>query len=212
MESPLPFIRASARFCAVILCLGSLGGCDRRGFELIVEPEFQDAFSFENNLSEWAPRGRDLVEPPVVWEVARSSDQASEGQQAIRLRLDNLNSQAKIWIERRYKVEKNQAYAAKMSFDFGSSDFGDVNLWRLLAGAGTDSPAGAGNLSVRGDSGNGESSDQGYQWVSKTYEAAVTSDADGELVVYVGIWGTSAFLRTYYLLGINFEVQHGLGN
>ena len=132
------------------------------------------------------------MEPPVVWEVARSSDQASEGQQAIRLRLDNLNSQAKIWIERRYKVEKNQAYAAKMSFDFGSSDFDDVNLWRLLAGAGTDSPAGAGNLSVRGDSGNGESSDQGYQWVSKTYEAAVTSDADGELVVYVGIWGTSA--------------------
>ena len=138
------------------------------------------------------------LRPTLILYSFRVSPKLAE-REAIRLRLDNLNSQAKIWIEHRYKVEKNQAYAAKMSFDFGSSDFGDVNLWRLLAGAGTDSPAGAGNLSVRGDSGNGESSDQGYQWVSKTYEAAVTSDADGELVVYVGIWGTSAFLRTYYL-------------
>ena len=199
MESPLSFIRTSAHLGAAVLCFCSLGGCDRRGFELIVEPEFEDAFSFETDLSDWAPRGIDLADPLVVWEVVRSSDQASDGEQAIRLRLDNLNSQGKIWIERRYEVEENQFYSVKISFDFGSADWGDVNLWRLLAGSGTDSPAVTGSLSVRGDSGNGESSDQSFQWVPKTYEIELGSDTDSELFVYVGIWGTSPFLRTYYL-------------
>ena len=199
MESPLSFTRTSARLGATILCVGSLGACDRRGFELIVEPEFEDTFSFETDLSDWAPRGSDLTDPPVVWEVARSSDQASDGEHAIRLRLDNLNSQGKIWIERRYEVEENQVYSVKVSFDFGSADWGDVNLWRILAGGGTDSPAVTGSLSVREDSGNGESSDNGYQWVPKSYEIEVRSGTDRELFVYVGIWGASAFLRTYYI-------------
>lgn len=76
----------------------------------------------------------------MVWEVARSSDQASDGEQVTRLRLDNLNSQGKIWIERRYEVEEDQFYSIKISFDFGSADWGDVNLWRLPAGAVADSP------------------------------------------------------------------------
>jgi hypothetical protein len=150
MESPLPFIRTSARLGAAIFCLCSLGSCDLSGLQLIVEPEFEDAFSFETDFSHWAPQGSDLADPPVVWEVARSSDQASEGEQAIRLRLDKKNSQGKIWIERRYEVEEDQFYSIEISFDFGSADWGDVNLWRLLAG--TDSPAVVGSLSVRGDS------------------------------------------------------------
>ena len=150
MESPLPFIRTSACLSAAILCFCSFGGCDRRGFEVIVGPEFEDAFSFETDFSDWVPRGSDLADPPVVWEVARSSDQASEGERAVRLRLDNLNSQGKIWIERRYEVEENQFYSVKISFDFGSADWGDVNLWRLLAGEGTDSPAATGSPSVHG--------------------------------------------------------------
>ena len=197
MVSPLSFIRTSARLGAAIFCFCSLGGCDRRGFDVIVEPEFEDAFSFETDLSDWASRGSDLADPPVVWEVARSSDQASDGEQAIRLRLDNLNSQGKIWIERRYDVEVNQVYSVKISFDFGSADWGEVNLWRLLVGSGTDSPAVTGSLSVRGDSGNGESSDQGFQWVPKTYEMELRSGTDGELFVYVG-YGVRphSFVRT----------------
>ena len=74
-----------------------------------------------------------------------------------------------------------------------------MNLWRILAGGGTDSPAVTGSLSVREDSGNGESSDNGYQWVPKSYEIEVRSGTDRELFVYVGIWGASAFLHTYYI-------------
>ena len=39
-------------------------------------------------------------------------------------------------------------------------------------------------------------------------EIEVRSDVDGELFVYVGIWGTSAFLRMYYL--DNVQVATGL--
>ena len=213
MVSPLSSIRTSARLGAAIFCLCSFGSCDRRGFDLIVEPEFEDAFSFETDFSDWTPQGRDLTDPPVVWEVARSGERASDGEQAIRLRLDNLNSQGKIWIERRYEVEENQVYSVEISFDFGSADWGDVNLWRLLAGGGTDPPSVTGSLSVRGDSGNGESSDQGYRWVPNTYEMELRSGTDGELFVYVGIWGTSAFLRTYYLDNIQVVLtRQGFSN
>ena len=213
MVSPLSFIRTSARLGAAIFCLCSLGGCDRRGFDLIVEPEFEDAFSFETDLSNWVPRGSDLEDPPVVWEVVRSSDRPSDGERAIRLRLDNLNSQGKIWIERRYDVEINQVYSVKISFDFGSADWGEVNLWRLLAGSGTDSPSVTGSLSVRGDSGNGESGDRSFQWIPKTYEMGLRSGTDAELFVYVGIWGTSAFLRTYYLDNIQVVLtRQGFSN
>ena len=149
----------------------------------------------------------------MVWEVVRSSDRASDGERAIRLRLDNLNSQGKIWIERRYDVEINQVYSVKISFDFGSADWGEVNLWRLLAGSGTDSPSVTGSLSVRGDSGNGESGDRSFQWIPKTYEMGLRSGTDAELFVYVGIWGTSAFLRTYYLDNIQVVLtRQGFSN
>ena len=199
MTSHMAFPRASARLVAVTLCLCSVVGCDRRGVVVIIEPEFDEIFFFETGFSDWTARGVDLADPTVDWEIARSSDRASKGTQAVRLRLDNLNSQGKIWIERRYTVEEDRLYSVQVSFDFGSADWGDVNLWNVLAGAALDSPAGGGDPSVLWNSGNGESSDQGYQWVPKSFTLETTSDSDGELFVYLGIWGTSAFLRTYYL-------------
>ncbi len=80
-----------------------------------------------------------------------------------------------------------------------SADFGTINLWRVLAGASPDPPTAADALVSTVDTGNGETSDTGVEWVEKSVTVPVESDEDGELFVYLGVWGTSEFSRTYDL-------------
>ena len=88
---------------ALLGVLAALSSCDF-GEELVVYPEFDDSFSFERGLEEWSAGGRDLFDPAVTWEVAPSTDRASDGAQSVRLRLDNVNDQGKIWMGRSYGV------------------------------------------------------------------------------------------------------------
>ena len=100
MTNPRSLPRCPPRLGAALLgVLAALSSCDF-GEELVVYPEFDDSFSFERELEEWSAGGRDLLLPPVTWEVTPSTDRASDGAQSVRLRLDNVNDQDKIWIER----------------------------------------------------------------------------------------------------------------
>jgi hypothetical protein len=177
----------------------AISGCDFHGDPLVIEPEFDDATSFESDLGQWTPRSVGVTAPPVAWEIARSGERATDGTQSARLRVDNTTGQAKILLERRYEVEKNQRYRVEISFDFASADFGGVNLWQLLVGAGTTSAAQGGALAAPGDTGNGSATDQGFAWLPKSYSTEVISDADGELFVYVGVGATSEFSRAYHV-------------
>jgi hypothetical protein len=190
---------ARARAAALLLTL-ALASCDFNGDALIFEPEFDDVSSFETDLGKWTGRAADLGTPPATWEVIRSADRATQGTQSTRLRLGNQAGQPKVFLERHYEVEKNQRYLVEISFDFASADFGGANLWRLLAGAALDSPTQPGTVvAVPGDTGNGRAADEGFVWLPKSFSMEVTSDVGGELFVYVGVEGTSALSRTYYV-------------
>ena len=178
-----------------------LTGCDRHGLDIVNAPEFDDTFTFESGLEDWTARGRDLTNPTDLWEVVPSADRASDGAKSVRLHLESVNSQGKIWIERKYSVEKDQIYTVYVAFDFGSADFGSVNLWQMLVGAAPASPATATAPvpSAVGDTGNGQPTDQGFKFARKTFTTEAKSDADGNLFVYAGVWGTSPFSRNYYV-------------
>ena len=179
------------RACATLLLLGlALEACDFNADPLVIEPEFDDISSFETDLWKWVARGVDITDPPVAWEVVRSGERATQGTQSVRLRLANLNDQGKVWIERRYEVADDQLYSVESSFDFASADWGDVNLWRILAGAGPVSPA-SGGPTPQGSTANGSASDEGHQWLPKVYTLEARSSADGQLFVHVGVWGMS---------------------
>jgi hypothetical protein len=185
---------------AVVVSTLAVAACDFQGDTITIEPEFDDVSSFETDLDKWVGRAVDLGTPPATWEIVRSGDRATQGTQSARLRLGNLGGQTKIFLERRYAVEKNQRYLMEISFDFASADFGTVNLWRLLAGAALDSPTQVGSFfGTPADTGNGRSTDEGYVWLQKSYSQQITSDSDGELFVYVGVGGTSELSRTYYV-------------
>ncbi len=201
----LALASAGAFACAI------LSACDFDGSGLEIVPKFDDRFSFETDadMEEWDARGLDLDDPPITWEIARSTEQATEGAHAVRFRLDNLNDQGKIWIERRYEVAPDQESGVTITFDLVTPDFGTVHLWRRLAGAAPDAPMTAADLISSLDTGNGEPSDVGFQTVEKTVTVLTKSDEDGEMFVYVGIWGTSEFSRTYYVDDLHAVFMRG---
>ena len=86
-----------------------------------------------------------------------------------------------------------------IAFDLASADWGSINLWRILAGAAAGPPTAADAVSASLHTGNGEDTDRGFQWVEHTVTVETRSSPEGELFVYLGVWVTSEFLRTYYI-------------
>jgi hypothetical protein len=184
---------------ALLLLTVGLSACDFQGDPLVIEPEFDDVTSFETDLEKWTPRATDLGTPPATWEIVRSGDRATQGGGSSRLRLTNSTGQPRIFLERRYEVEKNQLYQVDLSFDFASADWAGAIPWRLLAGAAVNSPTQTGAVVTPADTGNGRAADEGYVWLQKIYSMDLSSDADGELFIYVGVSGATESARTYYV-------------
>lgn len=191
-------MRASLLAPTLILALVA-AGCDLKGTPLEIHPEFDETFSFDAGLDDWSPRSRELGEPASPWEVSRSEELARTGSGSVKLRLDNLGGAGRIWIERRYEVEPHQRYDVEITLELASADFGGVDAWSLIAGAAPESPAATGAFNVAGTTDNGGTEDQGLQWVEKSGTMQVLSDDDGELFVYVGVWGTSVGDRTFHV-------------
>jgi hypothetical protein len=87
----------------------------------------------------------------------------------------------------------------RITFDFASADWGDVNHWSIIAGGTPVAVADASALTYQGTTANGDASDLGYKWATKTYDVVVTTGASGRIYVQVGVWGTWEALRTYYV-------------
>ena len=162
-------------------------------------PEFDLTYSFEFGLAEWFANGVDLTDPIVTWSVEPSNEQASSGTNSVRLQIDNINGMAKVWIERTVNVAPSVPYDVDISFDFGTADFGEVNLWRILSGAHTNSPATAAALTVQDATGNGSPANVGVRWLQKNYRVRAYSDAGGRMRIVIGVWGTWETPRTYYI-------------
>ena len=181
------------------IALASFAGCDSE------DPFFRRTFSFtfETGLAGWAPDGTDLDDPPVEWSIEASDERADDGQNSVRLHLENLNDAGKIWIERSFELAPRTTYEVRLSYDFATADFGDVNLWRVIAGAANEDPETVDDLEFQGDTGNGAGEDVGFVWLRKEFTFTATTGSDGRLWVFLGVWGTSEFGRTYFVDGVD---------
>ncbi len=190
--------------CAALLGVLVFTACDFHGNDIVIEPEYDLAYSFESGLQDWMPAGVDLTDPVVDWDVSRTDSVASDGGHSVRLHLENLNDQGKVFIERSFDVAPDTAYDVHVTFDFGTADQGDVNLWTILAGATAAEPDSAGALVPRDDTGGGDGT--GVTWIPKDYTTRVTSSEDGKLWVHIGVWGTYEVARTYYVDNVKVEL------
>ncbi len=161
--------------------------------------------SFETGFDGFAADGTDLDDPPIEWTIERSQEEAADGAWSVRLDLDNLNDAGKIWIERAVDLEPGVTYDVEVSYAFGTSDFGDINAWTVIAGVDPESPEGVDDLTFQGTTSTGADEDVGVVWLDKSHAFTATAGASGELWVSLGVWGTSEFPRTYYLDDVRIE-------
>lgn len=193
---PLPLVLAPLLLASV---------CDT-GTDIVVVPEFDFDFGFESGMDGWVPRAVDVGDPPIPWSVAHTTERANGGSGSVRVHLDNVNDAGKIWMERALEVAPEEPYEVEIRFMLGTADWGDVNLFKVIAGAHGASPEEAADLTFRDDTGNGASTDAGYVWQERVYTARATADEDGMLWVSIGVWGTWETARTYYVDDVRLQL------
>jgi hypothetical protein len=139
----------------------------------------------------------------IEWWVRLSTARASDGVRSLEIYVDNRTDAAKVWIIREFPAEPDRLYRVDVTYNFASRDWGDANLWRLLAGVFVQRPSTGSEVlaGARTDytTGNGAGADAGYVWMEKAFSFSTRSSLQGGLHVLIGVWGTWETPRTYYL-------------
>lgn len=188
-------VKSTSSRLLVALALLIVWGCN--GSEFFAARSAR--FNFESGLGGWVADGTDLDDPPVDFVVEVSDELSVSGDQSVLLQLANFNDAGKIWIEQAFQMPINGVYDVAIEFDFASADFGNVNLWQIVAGAASQNPNDRSHLVVQDETGNGSSTDVGFRWVEKRYTMTASTDSANLIHIHIGIWGTSEFTRSYFV-------------
>lgn len=177
----------------------ALTGCDRLG-EVVIVPEVELLDSFEGGIDAWSARWADLGSPPGPWHLQGTQTAASDGVRALSLRLDNAGGAGKVWLVREVELSPDQDYDVTLAFDLGAPGTLPVPPWTVIAGAYAEEPASAAGLTFReGAAPDSIFGTAGVTWGASSYRQTLRTTAEGRGVVALGLWGTSAEDRTYYL-------------
>jgi hypothetical protein len=199
----------------IIMSIFVLLGCSESKQPLRPEPRvYKISDSFEDGFSAWTINSLDVEVDKVEidWYVVSSDERASNGLSSAKLYMDNLTDAAKIWLERSIKVAPNKTHQVTISFDLASSDYGDVNLFSILANVLPYNPTTRDDVTAGvsdGDfpEGTHNGGVQDFVWLDKSLTKSVTSRDDGMLYFILGIWGTWEGARTYYFDDLRVTVR-----
>ena len=170
--------------------------------------------SFEAGFSAWTINSLDVEvnNVEIDWYVVSSDERTTNGILSAKLYMDNLTDAAKIWLERSIKVAPNKTHHVIISFDLASSDYGNVNLFSILANVLPYNPTTHDDVTAGvsdGDfpEGTHNGGVQDFVWLDKSLIKSVTSHDDGMLYFILGIWGTWEGARTYYFDDLRVTVR-----
>jgi hypothetical protein len=156
-------------------------------------------FAFEVDMEGWQAAATDTLDPLIDWHVEHTTQEAAVGEGSVEFHLANLNDAGKIWMERSFDLAPGTTYEVALDYAFATSDWGDFNLFTIIAGVHADPPRSAGELTFQGNTGHGGSSDVGLVWLEKSYTFTQTVPTDGAVYVTIGVWGTWETDRTYFV-------------
>ncbi len=163
-------------------------------------------YSFESDMQGWEINGTDLDNPPINWSVERSDNMSTHGNYSVKFYLENFNDAGKIWMGKTYNVDPNAIYEVKISYNFATSDFGDLNLFNIITTALGTSFSGRDDLNYEGDTGH-HTEEEGFVWLDKEFEYIVETEDNGEIYINIGVWGSWETTRTYYVDGLNITIE-----
>jgi hypothetical protein len=170
-------------------------GCDRLP-EAVIVPEFEFSYSFESGLGGWTEGSADLGAGRAA--AGTTTGQAAAGSASLAFGLDNPGGAGKIWVTRELAVAKDQSYTVDITLKLGSADAQAAAPWKVIAGARQAAPTAAAGLPIQDETTAGGTGG-GVAWAGKSYSFAAKADPDGRLFLTLGIWGTSAGERTYWI-------------
>jgi hypothetical protein len=162
-------------------------------------------FSFEENMNGWISDGTDLSNPEINWSIQPSNEMSVDGNKSMKFYLENLNDAGKIWIERIFQLDPNTKYIIRLSFRFATRDFGNVNLFRIIAGMSIKNPETYNDLIFQDYTGNQQDHDVGFVWMNKSYSLSLKTNETGIVYGMIGVWGTWETARTYYVDSVNIS-------
>lgn len=198
---------------ALLASLGvALTGCDS---DPTVPPPgevIEATFTFEADMEGWEGVAIDTLNPPIDWHVEHSSTEGHTGEGAVELFLENLNDQGKVWIERPFVLEAGRAYEVDVEYAFGTSDWGDVNLFTIIAGVHEEPPRSPEDLHFQDeDTGHGGNENVGLVWEERNHSLQIVAPSDDTVYIALGVWGTWEAARTYLLddLTVRFTPVEG---
>ena len=194
-------VRLPVRLPALLLAGTAvlLSGCDDDPVAPSPAEPVEQSFTFSQDMDGWQAAATDTLNPPIEWHVRHSTEESVVGDGAVELFLENLNDQGKIWMERSFELEPGVFYDVDIEFAFGTSDWGQVNLFTVIAGVHAEPPRDAEDLTFQDDTGHGGDEDVGLVWEDRTYRLSTQAPADGSVYVTIGVWGTWETARTYFV-------------
>lgn len=180
------------------MTLVAIAGCDD---DPVAPPDdaIEESFIFDAGMEGWDGVAADTLDPPIEWHVEHTSDIAATGDGSVELHLENLNDAGKVWMEREFAVEPGESYDVEIEYAFGTSDWGEVNLFTIIAGVHDDPPRSADDLTFQDDTGHGGDEDVGVVWQERSHSFSLQAPDDGTVHVALGVWGTWEATRTYYI-------------
>lgn len=202
-------LRRNLSIALIAICLQS---CDKTG-PIVIVPEVTAQYDFENSLDGWVVEAGNLEAPGALW-VARQSNVASSlGQGSAEFRIDNLNSNARLWLSRVVTLTPGIEYSLRVTVDIGSRDQEGTTPWNVVATAlpGTEVPAAS--LTDQGSTFSGTPATAGVEFSERTFAIRFRSHEEtGEVAVALGIWGRTQGERVYYMDNLRMEFVRGTSN
>jgi hypothetical protein len=178
----------------------ALSGCDSDPTSPPPGDVIEETFIFDADMEGWQGVATDTLNPPIDWHVEHTTAEAYTGDGAVELFLNNINDQGKVWLERAYTLVPGAIYQVDLEYTFGTSDWGNVNLFTIIAGVHDEPPRSAEELTFQDeDTGHGGDEDVGLVWEERSYSFTVEAPSDGTVHVALGVWGTWETARTYFV-------------
>lgn len=162
-------------------------------------------YSFEEGLNDWNPDGTDLDDPPINWSVEKTDNISYSGNSSVKLYLENFNDAGKIWMEKIFNVKKNTIYEVSVEYKFGTTDWGEFNLFNIITTISADMVTKRDDLVYREDTGH-HTDTEDLVWLDKSYDSIVETDSDGIIYINIGVWGNWETTRTYYVDDVNISI------
>lgn len=188
------------------LCLQS---CDKNG-PIVIVPEVTETFDFETSLSGWEAQAGNLEAPGAVHVIRQTNVAASSGTSSAEFRIDNFNSNARIWLQRVFTLTPGEDYNLTVRLALGSRDGEGMTPWHLIGTAAAGTEIAAPSMTDQGAAHLSSSPTGGVDFDERAFTIRVQAHSEtGEVVVALGIWGRTTGERAYYIDNLRLEFLRG---